>query len=190
MKRRRVLAGISIITLGFGAGGFAGWKYFKARRKPNVSDLESHKELITHLVDIIIPETDTPGAKTVGVQDFIMLMIRDCLGRIEQNNFIDGLNDLQSYSYSNHQKSFQKCTAEEKRAILLNIEQSVSGGIIGKVQNKIIGKPFFSLLKSLTIEGYCTSEPGANHHLSYQYIPGTYESCIDMKTSQKSWATI
>ncbi|MNL68305.1 hypothetical protein D3C87_1930120 [compost metagenome] len=61
--------------------------------------------------------------------------------------------------------------------------------IVKKIKTKLFGKSFFDQLKDFTITGYCTSELGAKRGLAYDYIPVTYEPCIPLLKSQKSWAT-
>jgi hypothetical protein len=36
------------------------------------------KSLVAEIADVIIPKTDTPGAKDVGVGPFIELVLKDC----------------------------------------------------------------------------------------------------------------
>jgi len=62
-------------------------------------------------------------------------------------------------------------------------------GILGKAQNRFLGKSFFTTLKEYTVEGYCTSEMGATRGLAYIHIPGKYLGCIPMQPGQKVWAT-
>ena len=47
--------------------------------------------LISQVSDIIIPATDTPGAKDVGVPGFIDKMLKDVYSKEEQNTFMEGL---------------------------------------------------------------------------------------------------
>src|SRR3989337_3186394 len=50
--------------------------------------------LVTQVAEIIIPKTDTPGAKDVGVPGFIDSLIKDCYAKADQDEF---LNDLTAF---------------------------------------------------------------------------------------------
>src|SRR5690348_14842694 len=67
---------------------------------------DSHKALITEISEIIIPTTDTPGAKAAGVPAFVTMMMNECYPENAQKTFIDGLEDVESRSKSKFSKSF------------------------------------------------------------------------------------
>ncbi len=48
-------------------------------------------EVLADLVDVIIPATDTPGAKELGVPTFIQKMVADCLEPQAQQTLAKGL---------------------------------------------------------------------------------------------------
>ena len=50
-------------------------------------------------------------------------------------------------------------------------------------------RPFFRLMKQLTVAGYFTSEIGATKALEYVPIPGRFEGDVLMQPGQKAWAT-
>ena len=190
MKRRRAIIGISLAGAGL-VSGAAGYKWYSLSKKPDLQFVENQRELIGALAETIIPATDTPGAKETGVGDFIVKMIKDCSSVKTQNNFIDGLKDLHQYSHREYKKTYLQCTNAEQGSILSHFEKKDKSfnGILGKIQRRLVGETFFSILKGLTVEGYCTSQIGATQALAYVYIPGSFQGCIDMKPGQKAWAT-
>jgi hypothetical protein len=119
------------------------------------------------------------------------MMIRECTDRKDQNNFIDGLKDLQAYSKSQFDKDYQHCTGAEQEAVLTHFERRDKGygGIMGKIQHRLLGRSFFTILKEYTVEGYCTSEAGATRALVYIAVPGAFNGCIPLKSGQRAWAT-
>lgn len=160
-------------------------------KKLNLNSFLVYKELIAELSETIIPKTDTPGAKDAGVENYIINVLVNCTGQVEQNKFLNGLIDLQDYTQKKFNKSYFKCNLNERTFILTHFEDKgvYSYQILNKINNKFLGGSFFSLLKNLTIEGYCFSKIGATEGLAYDYIPGSYEACIPLSASQKSWAT-
>lgn len=190
MNRRKAIRNF----LYAGAGGFfaySGFQSYKLFKNPDIDLLKKHRALIAELAETIIPKTDTPGAKEAGVGDFIIKMIRDCTIRQSQNNFIDGLNHLADHTDKIYQKPFDRCSSEERVAILSYYENkgAAYSGMIGKVERKVVGDSFFTTLKKLTVLGYCSSEAGATMGLSYDYIPGSYIGKLPLRTAQKAWAT-
>lgn len=160
-------------------------------RIPDLGELLQKKNLIIELTETIIPATDTPGAKAANVADFVVDYVRDCAGVTEQRNFIRGLNDVEQHSKRQYGQTFAACSVDERIAILKHIENRSRSSIqiVNKINNKLFGKPFIVLLKELTVEGYCTSEIGANQGLAYDYIPVHFEPCTVLQPGQKSWAT-
>lgn len=191
MNRRKAIGGIILTGIG-GALAFSGYKWHDWHKQPDIRWLELHKDLVTALAETVIPETpDSPGAKTAGVGEYIVLMIRDCTERMSANKFIDGLKELDDYSRSKYKQAYPACTAAQQKEILSRFEEQGKPfkGIIGKAQNRYLGKSFFTTLKELTVSGYCSSEAGATKGLAYLYIPGAYHGCLTMTPGQKGWAT-
>ena len=150
------------------------------------------KELVSEVAEIIIPKTDTPGAKDAKVGDFIEKMLKDCYASKDQESFNKGLEELEK-------KDFLKATPAEQTNILKEMEATAKAETkkAGDEKKKYTeaGKeytdaavPFFRLMKELTLLGYFTSEPGATLALDYVPVPGRYDGCIDLKPGQKAWA--
>lgn len=188
MNRRKAIIGVSIAGVGV-AGLLGGYKWFSMNRSPDLAYLDKETELIASLAETIIPRTDTPGARDAGVQDFIILMLKDCTTTREQNTFINGLKDIQEYARTNYGKKYQDCTTTQQEAALKNFQRAPVSGIMGKVKNRLLGRSFFSILREYTVEGYCTSRAGATEGLAYLSVPGSYEACIPLKPGQRAWAT-
>jgi hypothetical protein len=190
MNRRKAIFNMLGFSATIGAASYCGVTIYNVYKRPNLKNLDDYKEMLASLVEIIIPETDTPGAGSAGVYNYVLLMIKEAKSRKEQNNFINGLNDIRDYCLNNYNKQYEQCSFEEKTSVL-NYFESIGSytGLVGKIKNKLLGVSFFQILKSLTIEGYCTSEIGATKHLAYQMIPGKYIAQMDLKPNQKAWAT-
>src|SRR5687768_7699397 len=52
------------------------------------------KSLVAEVAEIIIPKTDTPGAKDAKVGEFIEMMLKDCYAAKDQESFATGLAEL------------------------------------------------------------------------------------------------
>jgi len=190
MKRRKAISRILLAGIG-GTLAFSGYKWVDWHKTPDIHSLEQYKNLVSALAGTIIPSGDSPGASEAGVGDFIIVMIKDCTDRISANKFIDGLKDLDHYARSHYDRPYEKCAESEQVTILRHFEEKGKPfrGLIGKAQNKYLGRSFFTTLKEYAVKGYCSSELGAGKGLAYIAIPGSYHGCIPKLPGQKAWAT-
>ena len=189
MNRRNAIGGILGLT-GIGFISLSGAKYFLGNSLHKRGSLVAHIDLISELVNILIPTTTTSGAKEALVQDYIIDYMENCSSSKEYNNFLNGLADLQENCYSIYDCFFEECSKVQKKELLKALDNNLySNGLLLKISNKLRGRSFFNILKSLSIEGYCTSYIGATEHLEYKAIPGKYIAITEIKDNQKAWAT-
>lgn len=189
MNRRKAMVGILAVT-GMGMAAFTTKKFFFGNPKVQRGQLRQHLSLISEMIDIIIPHTDTPGAKEAHVQDYIVGYMEFCATNKEYVNFLHGLYEVQDTCNSMYGANFEGCTMEEKSGILKDLDGSYSANnFINKIEVKLRGRSFFTILRSLTIEGYCTSKLGATELLAYQPVPAVYQAEINIQPTQKAWAT-
>ncbi len=190
MKRRKAIRNILMIGGGT-VVAYSGYKLYSIEKTPDLRYLDQRKNLIADLAEAIIPATDSPGAKDAKVEDFIIGMIKDCTEVKSQNNFISGLNNLEDYCKSNFNNEFGRCNEQQQNEVLNHFQDKARepAGIIGKAEDRFLGRPFFTTLKEYTVRGYCASEIGATKGLRYIAIPGRYAGCISMEAGEKSWAT-
>jgi hypothetical protein len=134
------------------------------------------KALLIEVADIIIPTTDTPGAKAAGVEAFIIHLIRDCYELPEQMTFYAGLAKIDAASEKAHGKKFVKLSVAERNGIITDATKT--------------NKAFFKHMKQLTVTGYFTSEIGATQALEYLPIPGGFQGDVPLKPGQKAWAIL
>ena len=190
MNRKTALKGIlGVVTLGVSSGVL--YEFLKSDGGIPIELLSQKRELIAALADVIIPRTDTPGAKDAKVHDFIIKMITENTERKAQKSFLAGLSSLEHYSYTHYHKQFVDCNNIEKNEVFKHFEDkgNYSPEILNKVRKKLFGPSFFYQLRDLTVQGYCTSFLGATKGMAYDYIPATYEACIPLRNNQRAWAT-
>ncbi len=190
MTRRAAIRNIILFILGCFSIELL-YKWFSLNAKPDLIFLNEKKTLIAEIAEMIIPRTDTPGAKDAKVEDFIIGMIKFCSDRRTQNIFIGGLKDLEQYSVKKYDRKFTECSQKDKAQIIQHFEDRgvYSINILNKINNKYVGKPFFTEIKELTVQGYCTSEIGATKGMAYILVPVHFQACIPIVKNQLSWAT-
>ena len=131
-------------------------------------------KLLAEAADTIIPDSDTPGAKAAGAEQFIARVMRDCYVREDQARFYAGLAKLDAASRTMHGRGFAELDKAQRHALMKQIAES--------------DKAFFLRLRELTIAGYFTSEIGATKALEYLPIPGRFEGDLAIKPGQRAWA--
>lgn len=190
MNRRTYLKYISSLGA-LSVFSFTVFKWYDISKAIDPKEILAKEHIIAELAELIIPETNSPGAKSALVHKYIVNVLLNCNSIEQQNKFLSGINELEKYSLEQYELEFLKCSNQQKTSILKHFESDsgYSLPILNKINNKFLGQPFFTKLKNLTIEGYCISQKGATIGLAYDYIPSTYQSCIPLKLGQKSWAT-
>jgi hypothetical protein len=123
--------------------------------------------LLAEIVETIIPATDTPGAKELGVHQFVQKMLADCFEKKVQEGFTAGLNQVEETAKKNGASSFIALDQAGRTGLLQGLE---AGG--GQ------GKEFYGLVKGLTIRGYLNSEYVMTNLTGYEMIPGRYHGCV------------
>ncbi|MFD2520800.1 gluconate 2-dehydrogenase subunit 3 family protein [Emticicia soli] len=141
---------------------------------PSVATTAAQETLLAEVADIIIPTTDTPGAKAAGAEKFIVRVMRDCFVKEDQDKFYAGLAKLDADSKTKYGKGFIELSTPEKNEM---VKQTMTAD-----------KPFFLRMKELTTVGYFTSEIGATQALEYLPIPGRFDGSAPYKPGQKTWA--
>ena len=130
-------------------------------------------QLLRALVDVIIPETETPGAGAAGVHVFIDDQLANCRNPDEGAQFVRDL-DLAGARIQQHWGAEFRTLPEESRIDAM-AALSVSG-----TPYEGLGTDFFDKLKRLTVLGYYSSEIGATQELVYLPVPGGYDGTFKL----------
>lgn len=145
---------------------------------------------VMELAETIIPKTDTPGAKDIGVPKFIEEMVSTVYSVEDRTKFMKGLEAFEAecddkmgdpfaYLEPNKQLSF---TMQKNRDI-----QRLNGAAFDE---ETIERPFFWTFKELTMLAYFTSEVGATQVLQHKFVPTKWEACIPLSAAGegKTWS--
>lgn len=141
--------------------------------KPRVLSPEQN-ETVMAVTEAIIPTTDTPGAKTVKVNEFIDDLLADWYKPDEKVDFLDGIDQIDRYAQNAYKQPFAKCTAEQQNAIVKKMAST--------------NDDFWKRLKGVTLEGYYTSEIGASMEMKYQVVFPDYHGDIPFKDVGRPWS--
>lgn len=192
MKRREVIIALVLLGIGVCYMGFRIFFDWFRSRKADLSQLTLYGELVDELAETIIPETDTPGAKSAGVGATVFLLVEHCLGEREQSVFLYGLAELDKYSKRRFGHVFAGCRETDRLQALDYLESNATfgGWFVTKVRQRLFGKPFIVLVKELCTIAYCRSMQGATLALAYDPIPARYDACVVIEERQCSWALV
>jgi len=135
--------------------------------------------------DLLIPETDTPGARAAQVDRFIdLLLATDAPGTAEEaadNDFTDvllrkgsleaqkrylaALNWLDGYCLAQYSKPFTALARQEQETVLDLLTHSSDSPAL------VPGREHFGLIRSSIVAAYYSSEIGTLQELKYQTNP-------------------
>lgn len=138
---------------------------------PTIFNAHQHETVAT-LVELIIPQTDTPGAKAVLVDRFIDSLLAEA-PRPERDRFISGLAWLDRRSKALDARDFVAASPAQQAELLTRLWSAE-----GSAEERA-GVEFFTAIKSMTITGYYTSEIGLRDELGddgRMFLPA-YEGC-------------
>ena len=129
--------------------------------KPQFFDAHQDETLIV-LTDLIIPATDTPGAKAALVNRYVDLLYNEESAE-NQREIIQALAWFDGRSLSLHNKPFVSLTQAQQTALL----EPLADPSKARPEDEA-GVKAFAFIKDLTIFGYYTSKIGLDEELKYQ----------------------
>ncbi|CAL1517266.1 gluconate 2-dehydrogenase subunit 3 family protein [Chitinophaga sp. MM2321] len=177
MERRAAIRNLLIIS-----GGITLLPSCLGTQKKQVSagfsnlDISADQEkLLAEIAETIIPATDTPGAKALGVHLFVLKMLNDCYEKDQQEAFIKGLKQLEKITKKQYGDSFMACDKVDREAVLKNIETTMKDA--GDVST------FYKIMKQKTIQGYLNSKYVMTNLVIYELVPGRYDGYFPVKNT-------
>lgn len=151
----------------------------KRVRAGTLRALSSHQnETVATIAELIIPKTDTPGAREAGVPAFIDVMLADWGDDDQRQMFTVGLANVDERSRAAVGKDFIGCTPAQQAEILQDLDYELARLRDTKSDTS---KNFFQAMKWLTLTGYYTSEVGATTEQHFRVVPGSYEPCYPLE---------
>lgn len=136
--------------------------------------LSAHQnETIIIVTELIIPETDTPGAKGARVNRFVDSVLSEAKPE-DRDKFLRGLSWMDERSRALYGKEFTSAASADQTALLTRL--SAPGN---PEKEDAIGREFFEAIKGMTIDGYYTTEIGLRQELgdSGQLFQAVSQGC-------------
>lgn len=165
--------------------------------------------VLTKLVDIILPATDTPSASELQVHLFIDKFANEVMDKEQQDffkmamgKFIDKASkdsgkekggDLSSEDLEPMLASTLKISKDQQaqnEEAIADYMKAIETGGGAKISDDVAAYAFASNLRGMTIWGYKTSEYVGEEVLAYDPLPGKYIGCGDVQelSGGKAWS--
>ena len=172
---------------------------------PELLSIDEGKAL-EQIVDLIIPETDIPGAKSLHVPMFIDKFINNALEEEEETQMFKygagvimkelgvtkekSVDDITVEEYDVLLSKYLKLPKEKQKEYWEEISKAKTPEDLNNISQEAISFSFLSSVRSLSIYGFKTSKDIAENALNYLPVPGEYIGCdsIQNLTGGKDWA--
>jgi hypothetical protein len=152
--------------------------------------------LVVTMIDLIIPVTDTPGAKAAKVNEFIDVILTDWATESERQAFLAGLAGVDKKSNDLYGKNFVDASVDQQTTLLRAMDDAAMaahgarrvrhGNTIPEERDKQLTGNFWDVFKGITVHGYYTSEIGFTQEENLQIIPGAYHGCVPLTAEKKA----
>ena len=181
MKRRTVFKHLA-------AAGAAAWLLPSCVSDPkkvsvalNRLEITADEEtLLGQMAEVMIPATDTPGAREVGAHLFAIVMVDDCLSQDEQQKYLKGMRNFGQEVKSVTGKSFSGATTQDRLDMLTLFEKQLTEA---DEDTRI----FYGRTREYIIQGYTSSQHFLTKVKPYELVPGPgYNGCAPVLTETKS----
>jgi len=133
------------------------------------------------VAELIIPATETPGARAAGVPAFVERALATYCEAEQAEAIREGLTSLDRDANEAHGKPFASISEAQQVALLSPLD-------IAAANTAAPSQHFFRALKELVTIGYFTSEPGATLAVRYDPVPGQYRGCVPLSQIGRGWA--
>lgn len=151
----------------------------------------AQNEIVVAMSDVMIPATETPGAKAAKVNEFIDLILTEWATEEERKIFLEGLAEADQKAKALFGHGFAAASAKEQAAIVQAFDEELATLRNEKLPEQIraweltLRLPFFAQMRRLTLVGFYTSPIGQDQELKVEIIPGALHGCVPAASEVK-----
>ena len=142
-------------------------------------------DLLHEIAGSILPESDTPGALSMQVPQFIELLCSEVFSEEDGRAVKKGLIDFELECKKKYNRAFSDLNKSEKEAHLVELDKESAHFPITMWGINLDPNPkpisFYRKLKSMVLQGYFTSEKIGKEILVYKPVPGQFIGCVEYK---------
>jgi hypothetical protein len=167
LERAIVLVG-GAAALSLGACSNEGGPFFSAKQMADI-------DIIT---DIMIPETDTPGARGAGVPAFLESMMVNWASKETREKHARVLKAINDRARADHGSPIARLEPAQQLEVVRVFDADHIHDEDGE----------YRAFKELVLLGYYTSEIGATQELRYELVPGVWRADVPFSEIGRAWA--
>lgn len=198
LSRRSMLQGLIFL---YGTGALAA-----CTRDNTVKDIASdgfgkvfgkrERVFLNRIADIIIPDTDTPGAIKAGVPDYMKHVYDHWIDADGKKEWLQGLVQIYQAINLTADKDFLEMTPELQTRQIVQLDNAVYQEDVTVPRNETLPKNSgqeaghiqYRELKNEIATAYYLSEDGATKELRYELVPGEWKACIPFSEIGRTWS--
>jgi hypothetical protein len=183
MDRRKALRNLGILTGGIvllPSCDFSKEKVSLVLNKLKITT--SQENLMKEMVATMLPDGEIPGAEKLMVDDFVWIMVDDCLETDAQESYLKGLLNFDKDIKKLAGKAFLSLV-EEDRINALGLIEASKENASENISKDLIN--FVEITKNFAILGYMQSEYIMTEIMPYSLVPGTYGTCESIDNSKR-----
>lgn len=169
MDRRSAMKQLAMLTGGvvlIPACDFSEESILKAYQ--NLKITASQKELLTKVIHTIFPGKVLKPGEEVQLPDFVLVMCNDCLDDTQQETFVTGLQQWETFTKKHFGSAFSKMDPAQSEDSLRNT-LAMDGDV-----EAATAKGFISTTKRFALQGYLSSEYFMTEIKPYELVPARF----------------
>jgi len=149
--------------------------------------------VVSQLMDLIIPDTDIPGAIELKLPEFLDGFIDVIMNEKAQKKITDGLDQFIVLALKDSGKSsanrLDRSDLDAQLAKYLKADQQQQN-LVQDDETYQKASAFAKQLRSMTINAFKTNEYIGENVMAYAPIPGEQKGCVDLMetTGGKAWS--
>jgi len=149
---------------------------------PSFVNTDQYK-FIRDLADTLLPETDTPGALSVGLPQIYDTILGNIFTSEQKSEYSEKLSSLINFVKSkNNNSNIHSLSSEERISFITALDSQI-------LNNNSQQSKTYKELKNRLIQYYLKTEEVGTTLLNYLPVPGEYQACISLEeTGGKAWA--
>ncbi|MBU3005871.1 gluconate 2-dehydrogenase subunit 3 family protein [Paraglaciecola arctica] len=156
--------------------------------------------LFNEIAEVILPRTNTPGAKDVNAGLMALIIANDCYTSRERDTLVKGLHSLNKNVEKSYGSPYLLLSSIEKTEFINQLDAAAKDYNHQQNIYYLSNTPYdressdekplphyFTLIKQLTLFSFFTSKEAATQVLRYEAVPGKYNGELDYKKGDRAW---
>ncbi len=134
--------------------------------------------IVAEIAEVMIPKTDTSGARDAGVPAFIDATLAAIYPQKDQERFKKGVGEFEAMARAAGKPFLEREPAERADFVKQWLVVALS-------KEHGDDKPFILMARELTLLGYFTSKVGITENMEYVPVPTAFHGCVPLSKMNK-----